>query len=162
MPDIIEERLQKLKANWKGAAGCNEEEVLKLEDHYKVTLPHAYKTFLMLMGWDGGHYQIGSDFTYKWLFTMKGYANDMLNKCGYPSLPLDAFVFHMHQGYQFSFFYINGEDDPAVYYFNECYDFGILKVADHITDYFLDATLVDKAITTAIPADGSWRSPCEE
>lgn len=34
-------------------------------------------------------------------------------------LPSDAFVFYMHQGYQFMFFRLSEGDDPPVYFFGE-------------------------------------------
>ncbi len=34
-------------------------------------------------------------------------------------MPEDAFVFFMHQGYQFMFFRLSEGDDPPVYYYGE-------------------------------------------
>jgi hypothetical protein len=44
----------------------------------------------------------------------------LLKEDGAPfSLPMEAFVFFMHQGYQFMFFLADGAEDPEVWYYHE-------------------------------------------
>lgn len=47
-------------------------------------------------------------------------AKILLEENNFPEvLPADAFVFWMHQGYQFAFFRIGEGEDPPVYHFEE-------------------------------------------
>ena len=52
---------------------------------------------------------------------MREWADEMLAENGRPfELPPGAFVFLMHQGYQFMYFVCDGAtDDPPVYYYLE-------------------------------------------
>jgi hypothetical protein len=55
------------------------------------------------------------------LYDLREWAIDLLEESGEPfSLPDNAIVFLMHQGYQFFFFHADGiNDDPPVYYYFE-------------------------------------------
>jgi hypothetical protein len=54
------------------------------------------------------------------LFKLREGAEELLEKDDSPFvLPEKAFVFWMHQGYQFAFFVADGDDDPMVYYYME-------------------------------------------
>ncbi len=131
-----EERLFELKQKHPEAIGCSLDEIEFLEKKHQVNLPHFYKVFLEYFGKDAGNYNVGSDFTYRWLIDMKGHANQLLEDNALPHLDNSSFVFFMHQGYQFCFFKCNETiDDPKVYYFNEC--FKVVRVVE------LKGTLVD-------------------
>ena len=56
----------------------------------------------------------GSDFTFEDLEGVREAADELLVEAGLEPLPSSAFVFVMHQGYQFYYF-----QDGAVFYFKE-------------------------------------------
>jgi hypothetical protein len=77
-------------------------------------LPPSYVEFMLLAGHGVDGYLVGSDFTLGQLEGARGSAEDLLRESGLPPLPSRAFVFSMHQGYQFYYFL-----DEAVYYYAE-------------------------------------------
>lgn len=100
--------------------GCSEEEITRLEKCFGLSLPMAYKEFLLWMGKDAGPILRGSNCFYSDLFQLNHWANRLLDENGLPDrVPENAFVFFMHQGYQFAFMYPSESEDPAIYYFNE-------------------------------------------
>lgn len=99
---------------------CSVDEVVHLEKKLKITLPSAYKEFLLWMGHSGAEFLRGSDCFYKNLLQLKNWAVELLEENNFPeTLPSEAFVFFMHQGYQFGFFKLTEGDDPPIYYYNE-------------------------------------------
>lgn len=119
---------------------CTIQEVERLESFYHTSLPAVYKAFLLTMGNCAGNFMLGSDCFYSHLFQLKSSANELLTENNLPPLPENTFVFWMHQGYQFQFFYTDQGDNPPVYYFiedpeNEAFT----KVSDTLTDnlYFM-------------------------
>ncbi|MEQ9668818.1 SMI1/KNR4 family protein [Coleofasciculus sp. G2-EDA-02] len=99
---------------------CTEEEVLALEQQLKVSLPAAYREFLLWMGHSTGELFAGSQWNYKKIIRLQTGAKEILERNSFPEpLPDDAFIFWMHQGYQFMFFRLSEGDDPPVYYYHE-------------------------------------------
>lgn len=113
--------------------GCSDEELNYLEElhPYKVKLPQAYRIFMNNYGKGIAEMRPVSDFFYKHLLVMM---KD--NSNGFPNLydkeffhrkitprsepplyfPENAFIFASHEGYQFHFFYCDGEEDPITYF----------------------------------------------
>ena len=99
---------------------CTEEEVRRLGQQVGLSLPEAYKEFLLWMGHGAGGFLRGSDCFYKQLIPLQRWAVELMEEDGFTApLPADAFVFLMHQGYQFDFFRTGEGDDPPVYYYFE-------------------------------------------
>nr|OEJ76198.1 hypothetical protein BH720_05915 [Desertifilum tharense IPPAS B-1220] len=99
---------------------CTEEEIFSLETDLNINLPKAYKEFLLWGGHEAGGLLEGSDCFFKHILNIQKWAIDLLNENDFPeSLPKDAFVFYMHQGYEFMFFKISEGDDPPIYIYNE-------------------------------------------
>lgn len=97
------------------------------------SLPASYKAYLFLAGQEEPSALIGSDCTIKHLPRLNKSANVLLAENGLPPLPHDAFVFLMHQGYQF--FYFLREDnieDPPVFYYIE--DEPVVRRYERFTD----------------------------
>jgi hypothetical protein len=120
-----------------GLLPCNEEEVRILEKAIQLTLPEAYKEYLLTMGKYSGRMNAGTDCFYDNIFDLKGPAKDLLvlNKVDF-ELPPDAFVFSMHQGYEFDFFRTSEGDNPAVFSFSEGnLDKGVFKSADSFSEF---------------------------
>lgn len=118
--NFLDEVIFILKKNSIGLIPCDTEEIGKLELYFNVRLPLAFVEYLQTMGKYSGKVNEGTDCFYDDLFQLKEWAFLLLkeNKVGI-SLPNDAFVFSMHQGYQFYFFRLSEGEDPPVYSYDE-------------------------------------------
>jgi hypothetical protein len=103
--------------------GCSDDEISTLEARYHLSLPKLYKEFLREMGHRAGSFYQGTDFFYESLFDLRESAEELLREDESRfQLPDDAFVFFMHQGYQFMYFRTaNRDDDPPVFNYLEGY-----------------------------------------
>jgi hypothetical protein len=101
--------------------GCTKEEVEEIQADAGVNLLATYLDFLYAMGRGAGNFFKGSDMFYPSLLGLRKAAEELLSEEGASfSLPKDAFVFLMHQGYQFMFFRtLRCSDDPPVYHYIE-------------------------------------------
>ena len=118
---------------------CTDEEILLIEQQFHLSLPTAYKEFLLTMGKGAGDLLVGSEFLYKDLPGLQEVAHEMLAEDAFPqNLPEDAFVFFMHQGYQFNFFRTSEGDNPPVYRYFEGKDKEAFPlIYPHYTDFLL-------------------------
>jgi len=99
---------------------CTLQEVEELEQWIGHRLPEAYREFLLWMGHSGGGVLAGTNCFYGDLKRIQTGAKELLEENHFSGkLPGDAFVFYMHQGYQFNFFHLEDGDDPPVYYYAE-------------------------------------------
>ena len=96
---------------------CTPEEVAKLEADLHVKLPAAYRAFLLLMGNGPDPILVGTECTIGDLYRLGEGAEELLAEDGNSfALTPDAFVFLMHQGYQFMYFQCDAaNDDPPVF-----------------------------------------------
>ena len=117
--------------------GCTEDEILELEKAFGLGLPNAYRDFLRAMGHGAGAFLRGSDLWYRDLVEINEAAAELVAEVEL-SLPPAAFVFAMHQGYQFLFFLAAGSDDPEVRRFAE--GEGTTIVASRFTDWLVRAS----------------------
>ena len=97
--------------------GCSLEELDALERRYNVRLPNAYRQFLEVGGRGIEDFLVGSDYHFDQLTDLQNWAEELLFENQASPLPDQAFVFFMHQGYQFYFFigesifyYLEGAD----------------------------------------------------
>lgn len=95
--------------------------IARLEEHLGLPIPAAYRAYLAIAGASPPPELVGSDCHDHYLFKLHDWATVLLKESGEPfSLPDDAIVFLMHQGYQFFYFHADGTtDDPPVYYYFE-------------------------------------------
>ena len=100
---------------------CSVEEVAALERWAGLPLPAAYQAYLLIAGRYPPPALVGSDCTIESLYQLRDWAVEILREQPPPfELPPSAFVFIMHQGYQFMYFLADGvADDPAVFYYHE-------------------------------------------
>jgi hypothetical protein len=135
MDKTINDFVTYIKANYPKYQGSSLSEIETIETSY--SLPSSYKLFLMNFGKGIDGFMEGSDYTLKFLSGMKKSANDILVKQGLQELPENAFVFWMHQGYQFCFFLIeDGISNPEIHYFNECFkNLVAIKLADTLSNF---------------------------
>ncbi|MBD2292537.1 SMI1/KNR4 family protein [Anabaena sphaerica FACHB-251] len=99
---------------------CSDLEIIQLERQKNISLPSTYKDFLKMMGHGAGKFLRGSDCFYQHLPQIQEWAKQLLLENDFPeALPKDAFVFFMHQGYQFSFFRLSEGDNPPTYSYCE-------------------------------------------
>jgi hypothetical protein len=116
--------------------GCSPDDISTLEGRFGIPLPEIYRDWLRVMGRGAGHYLEGSDAFFPRLLELRDGAEDLLRENRHPfSLPEDAFVFLMHQGYQFLFFRTSPPDpDPQVTLYLEGDD--PVHRWDHVSEYF--------------------------
>jgi SMI1-KNR4 cell-wall len=119
--DKIKQQLIELKLTLPiEQVGCTRDEVILLEQQLRISLPTAYQEFLLSMGHGAGKFLQGSDCFFQHLLSLQEWAVELLKENNFPKkLPDDAFVFYMHQGYQFSFFRLSEGDDPPTYSYCE-------------------------------------------
>ncbi len=98
---------------------CNARDIENIEQKLKVKLPEEYLEFLLTMGRGAGKFMLGSDVFIDELLTLKEGALEIIDENNLPPLPPNAFVFWMHQGYQFAFFEINEKNQLDIYFFSE-------------------------------------------
>jgi hypothetical protein len=129
---------------------CSEDEVNALEHHSGLSLPEAYKEFLLWMGHGAGRLLRGSDCFYEHLPHLREWAVELLEEDGFHKpLPDDAFVFFMHQGYQFTFLRLSEGDDPPVYYYIESMDQISFTISHRSFSEFLMSGIEDQTILEA-------------
>lgn len=137
----LKDVLNILKENSVGLIPCSKAEVDNLEYQLKSNLPIAYKEYLLNMGKYSGRLNVGTDCFYPDILDLGKYASDLLeeNNTGL-KLPSDAFVFSMHQGYQFNFFRLSDGDNPQVFSYSETYKTAeFRKIFDSFSGYLLAA-----------------------
>lgn len=118
---------------------CTEKEVYALEQNFQCSLPRAYKEFMLTMGKGANNLLVGSDFLYQDINGLREVAIEILVENEFPrKLAKDAFVFFMHQGYQFNFFYTSDGNDPPIYRYLEGTDRKTFPlIYNHFTDFLL-------------------------
>jgi len=141
--NYLKEVLNILKENSIGLIPCSMAEVDDLELQIKRSLPLAYKEYLLTMGRYSGRLNAGTDCFYPDILDLGKDSVRLLeeNNTGL-KLPSDAFVFSMHQGYQFYFFKLLDGDDPQVFTYSETYRTPeFRKIFDSFSNYLLAALL---------------------
>lgn len=99
---------------------CTHQEVRLIEKEIGASIPEAYKEFLLWIGHGAGGFLRGSDCFYKHLPELPTAATELLQENNFQQpLPRDAFVFFMHQGYQFNFFKFSEGENPPIYFYGE-------------------------------------------
>ena len=119
--DNFKARFTKLSLAFrKKLSPCTEQEIYSVEKCLKISLPLAFREFLLWGGHSAGRLMEGSDCFLKHLLLNQETATSILadDQFLHP-LPEDAFVFFMHQDYQFLFFLTSQGDDPPVYSYRE-------------------------------------------
>jgi len=100
--------------------GCSAQEIAGLEASVGFALPARYREFLAVAGCDAGKFYVGTCVYFPEIAELNASAAELLQENEEPfALPEDAFVFLMHQGYQFNFFRAGEGDDPPVYQYHE-------------------------------------------
>lgn len=119
--DVLKARVAEQRlVNPKVLLPCKEEEISSIEQYFSISLPTAYKEFLLWMGHGAGGLMQGSDCFFRHLPYLREWAVELLQENNFSEcLPDDAFVFFMHQGYQFSFFRTSEGEDPPTYFYCE-------------------------------------------
>lgn len=103
-----------------------------VEQQFGIRLPVAYRAYLRVCGTHPPRSLVGSGCAIHQLSDINSWAKELIveNKLG--SQFTDAyFVFLIHQGYTFLYFYLSEEDDPPVF----CYLEGQSK-AEQVSERF--------------------------
>ncbi len=116
---------------------CSNDEINQLEEDLGVKLPQIYREFLYWTGHGADAFLQGEDCFYEHLPQIQQWAKDLLKENRFSQvLPDDAFVFLMHQGYQFSFFRLSEGDNPPTYSYCEGQEeTGFVKSHDKFSDF---------------------------
>jgi len=118
--NLVNEMLRAGLASEKDIQGCSDEELSSLKVSVGHILPNAYEQFLLKFGKGAGEFMQGTDIFYPSIKGLKEEAIELLKENEEEfSLPEDAYVFSMHQGYEFLYFKLSGGDDPEVYQYVE-------------------------------------------
>lgn len=118
--------------------GCTEAQVAEVEASFGRPLPASYREFLLAAGQWAGDLFKGTDILFPRVVELNDGAVELLAEGDSDfSLPPDAFVFLMHQGYQFMFFRATEGDDPPVYHYHEGDD-APRRISDSFSNYMLD------------------------
>ena len=125
-----------------GVTPCTEREVTDLEEKLGLQVPDAYKEFLLWMGHGAGNFLRGTDCFYDSL-PLNEAACELLTEDNVTlQLPEDAFVFYMHQDYQFMFLRTSEGPNPPVYFYaEESRDKGFQTLYESFSDFL--ATEID-------------------
>jgi hypothetical protein len=95
--------------------GCSDEEILRVQQQFAFELPNAYRLFLATMGKGAGKFFVGTDLFFPSILGVTDDARELVSEDSAEiTLPDNAIVFAMHQGYQFMFMLADGSDDPPV------------------------------------------------
>lgn len=118
---------------------CNAEDIKKIEQRTGFTLPEEYLEFLSTMGRGAGIFMLGSSVFLDEIFDLEEGAQEIMNDNNLPPLPSNAFVFWMHQGYQFAFFKVNENSNLDIYFFSEGYNMKDYKLMNSsLADFLYD------------------------
>ncbi|CAK7007141.1 SMI1/KNR4 family protein [Saezia sanguinis] len=100
--------------------GCSIAEIEHLEKSAGLQLPGQYKEFLLAVGKGAGSFFQGSDIFFPLMNGLNKEAIELLEENDEEfDLPENAFVFLMHQGYEFDYFDTSNGNDPPVYQYVE-------------------------------------------
>lgn len=100
--------------------GASLEDITALETATEQNLPAQYREFLLGIGRGAGDFLQGTDIFLSALDGLKDEAISLLQENDEDvKLADDAFVFSMHQGYEFTYFNTSEGDDPPVYQYVE-------------------------------------------
>lgn len=122
MDNIIKRTIKNLNCLNRKYDGCSVEEIEAIKAGQNVTeLPTLYNEFLETIGKGAQGLYVGTNIYYDDnLYKLKDFANELLQESESNfELPENAFVFAMHQGYQFLYFLCEETDDPTVFYYIE-------------------------------------------
>ena len=133
----MDELIKIIAFNTVNLVPCSIKEIDEIELKYGFSLPIVYKKFLSSMGKYAENFMAGSMCYYEDLDLINKEAVLLLEEGEFCKLPNNAFVFWMHQGYQFAFFLNGEESDPPVYYYNETIEQNsFIKGFSTLTDFF--------------------------
>ncbi|WP_435166716.1 SMI1/KNR4 family protein [Paenibacillus glycanilyticus] len=113
---LLESRIAKLHE----IKGCSESEIKELEIKINHIFPPDYREFLQIAGHGAGLLFRGTDIYFKNIKELTKEATELLrdNEESF-TLPEDAFVFCMHQGYEFNYFRFSEGKEPPIYQYIE-------------------------------------------
>lgn len=136
--------------------GLTEEEISNLETINSVKFPLVFRCYLQNFGKSHGTLFRGSDFSPEEFAGYRKWAEELLGEKGKESfLTQNAFVFLVHQGYTFLFFYSEASFDLPIYQFVEGDDEP--KIISKSFAKFLDSTLEEmEKVNQAQRASGGY------
>ena len=120
----ISEVLQRLErselAERSELCGCSTAEISEVEAHAGAQLPGSYRAFLASIGRGAGRFFGGTIVFYPQVLSLRSAAEALLlEPAANLTLPSNAFVCAMHEGYLFYWFPLTEDNDPPVYRYLE-------------------------------------------
>lgn len=118
---------------------CTIDEIDYLESNIGFSLPKSYREFMLWGGHKTGGLMDGSDFFFEHLLPIQETAREILSDDEFEKpLPQKAFIFLMHQDYQFLFFDAGEGENPFVYSYRENQAPRFFEKHYRYTDFLLD------------------------
>lgn len=124
--------------------GCGLEQISRLEVRHQLKLPTAYKEYLFLAGIQHHFYCSGVGYCYDEIDELQNAAVLLLEGEGY-KIDQDYWVIDLLYNDQFSFFYLNDGENPAIYHWVgsdenlfEGFTNGIIKMSPYLSKYIED------------------------
>lgn len=118
--DIVKTLIENNIATNSNLIGCSEEEIQLLELSIGNEFPKFYREYLLAAGHSAGDLFLGTDITFSILKEISEEAKLLLNENEEEfTMPYDAFVCYMHQGYIFGYFRFSEGEDPPIYEYFE-------------------------------------------
>ena len=137
-------KLNKKNICMKQCIECEIEKLISLTK--EKNLPQAYIEFMRAMGNGTESEFMGGDSCFmNEIYDLKKGAIKLLEENKSKNSLMDEdFVFWMSQGCMFCFFKLNEGDNPPVYFYNEDGEDRFMKVADSLTEFFINRLDMNK------------------
>lgn len=129
--------------------GCSHSEITQVELMAGGKLPRVYNDFLLRLGRSAGKFLSGSSIFFPEVLSLRTWAMELIQVVPAEFVLSDReYVFFMHQGYQFSFFRLDGTENPPIWYFYETWK-KPREIAGTLSQYLLDLAREELESSTA-------------
>ncbi|MEZ6137637.1 MAG: SMI1/KNR4 family protein [Pirellulaceae bacterium] len=145
-PEQLRSRLIDSKlASAETLQGCTASELDEIELTLNRVLPNVYKDVMSILGHRAGQFMSDIDFVFPQLLLLRERAEAAMKQYN-SALPENTFVFATRYGEQFFFFYLDNNQDPAVFRWYDDAPEKFTRVSNSFSE-FIEAQLVEQEST---------------